>query len=134
MSDDIIPIVGRHRGVPLHDRQDEARLTVVRAEIDRVLDLSDVDKLIELCGNVTWSPEARLTAAAKLRAMYELAAEDRKTRPPKIDLAYIGACTAGLNSRNWRSPRVYGSLLDPGPMPGEQGAVCRDVPLDEEAA
>ncbi|PBB20556.1 hypothetical protein [Mesorhizobium sp. WSM4313] len=130
---DRIPVIGEHRGVALHDYQDEARLAVVRCELDSVLDLADATLLVEIVADVSWSPEARLTAAAKLKAMHQLAAEDRKTRP-NFDLAYIEACTAGLDSVYWRSPWHYGSLLDPGRAPHEPGPVPRAMPLDEEAA
>ena len=125
-----IPTIGEHRGVGLHDHQDEARLNVVRREIDSVLELADATLLVEIAADVSWSPEARLTAAAKLKAMHQLAAEDRKTRP-NFDLAYIEACTAGLDSVYWRSPWHYGSLLDPGRAPHEAGPVQRDAPLED---
>ena len=131
-EDDRIRCVGEHRGVGLHDCQDEARLAVVRGEIDEVLALGDIQKLTQLCGNVRWSPEARLTAAAKLEAIFELAAEDREVRP-NINLPFVHACVTGLDSRRWRSPRAYGSLLDPGAEPGSPGAVLREVPLQDEA-
>ncbi|RAZ90160.1 hypothetical protein DPM33_15135 [Mesorhizobium hawassense] len=127
---DRIPTIGEHRGVGLHDHQDEERLATVRREIDAVLDLTDPTLLVETCADVTWSPEARLTAAAKLKAMHQIAAEDRKVRPT-FDLAYVAACTAGLDSVYWRSPWHYGSLLDPGRAPGEAGPVPRDVPLED---
>jgi hypothetical protein len=130
-NDDRIPCVADHRGIGLHDSQSEKRLALVKRELDSVLDLSDVHKLIAICGNVAWSPEARLTAGAKLRAMHELATEDRKTRP-LFDLAFVVACTAGLDSRYWRSPWVFGSLLDPGRMPGGDSPVSRDVPLADD--
>ncbi|BCG94366.1 hypothetical protein [Mesorhizobium sp. 131-2-1] len=132
-SGDRIPTIGEHRGVGLHDHQSPERLALVRREIDSVLDLADATLLVEICGDVTWSPEARLTSAAKLQAMHQLSAEDRKSRP-SFDLAFVRACVAGLDSVYWRDPCHYASLLDHGPAPGEPGPVPRETPLDEEAA
>ncbi|TGQ09001.1 MULTISPECIES: hypothetical protein [unclassified Mesorhizobium] len=130
-EDCAIPIVETYRGVGLHDCQSEARLAVVRGEIDKVFALDDLDQLVEVCSNVRWSPESRLLAAAKLKATHQLAAEDRKSRP-RFDISYVDACTAGLNSRYWRSPWHFGSLLDPGRAPGEAGPVPRPVPLEDD--
>ena len=135
-DDDRIPTIGEHRGVPLHDGQDEARLAVVRRELDAVLDLKDITLLTEICGDATWSPEARLTSAAKLKATHQIAAEERAARP-NIDLAFIAACVAGLDSKQWRSSTHFCSLLDPGPAPGEPGPARRETPLgadNDEAA
>ena len=57
---DRIHCIGEHRGVGLHDCQSEERLAVVRRELDVVLDLNDIRLLTEICGDFTWSPEARL--------------------------------------------------------------------------
>ncbi|RJT28122.1 hypothetical protein D3227_35085 [Mesorhizobium waimense] len=130
-ENDRIPRVGEYRGVGLHDNQSPERLAVVKRELDSVLDLADATLLVEIVGDVTWSPEARLTAAAKLRAMHQIAAEDRKSRP-MFDLAYVVACTAALDSRYWRSPWYYGSLLDPGRGPHEAGPVPRPSPLADD--
>lgn len=125
---DRIRCIGEHRGIGLHDCQSEERLAVVRRELDVVLELNDITLLTEICGDPTWSPEARLTAAAKLRAVHELAAEDRAARPA-IDLKFAAACVAGLNSQKWRSPWHFCSLLDPSPAPGAKGPVRREPPL-----
>lgn len=130
-SDDRIPTNGQHKGVPLHDCQDEARLTVVRREIDTVLEINDAILLLEIAPDATWSPEARLLAAARLRAMHELATEDRRVRP-NFDLKFVDAVVAGLDSQNWRDPWHFASLLDHGPAPGEQGPVPRDEPLSDD--
>ncbi|MER8431384.1 hypothetical protein [Mesorhizobium caraganae] len=126
-----IPTVGEYRGIGLHDHQDEARLVLVRRELDTVLDLHDITLLVEICADPTWSPEARLLAAAKLRARHQLAAEDRRSRP-LFDMAYITACVGSLDSQYWRSPTHYGSLLEPGRGPHEPGPVPRPVPLVDE--
>lgn len=124
-----IPIVAEHKGVGLHDCQDETRLALVRREIDSVFDLHDITLLVEICADPTWSPESRLLAAAKLKARHQLAAEDRRSRP-LFDMAYIDACVGSLDSQYWRSPTHFGSLLEPGRGPHEQGPVPRDMPLE----
>jgi hypothetical protein len=42
-----IPIVGYHGDVPLHDQQSPARLAVVRAEIDILIEMSDLVELVD---------------------------------------------------------------------------------------
>lgn len=126
-----ITTIGEYKGVPLHDQQGEARLAVVRREIDSVLGLDDINLLVEVCASPEWSPESRLLAAAKLMARHQLAAEDRKTRP-LFDLAFVIACTGALDSEYWRSPTHFGSLLEPGRGPHEPGPVPRDKPLSDD--
>ncbi|MER9590928.1 hypothetical protein NKI94_19245 [Mesorhizobium australicum] len=126
---DRIPTIGEHRGVGLHDCQSKERLALVRREIDSVLDLHDITLLVEVAADVGWSPEARLLAASKLKAMHQISAEDRKSRP-MFDMAYVTACVCSLDSRSWRSPTHFCSLLDPGRGPHEAGPVARDVPLE----
>jgi hypothetical protein len=110
-DDDAIPVVGFHRGVGLHDQQSAERLDEVRRAIDRVFDQHDHIELLGIARSPAWPPEARLFAAAKLQAVYELAAQDREKRP-FIDLARVEASVAGLNSQNWRDPWYYASMLD----------------------
>jgi hypothetical protein len=126
MTDDAIPIVETYRGVGLHDRQTPERLEVVRKALDAIFDEADIVRLTEIAGDPKWPPEARLLAAAKLEAVFELAAEQRAVRPP-IDLENVQARTAGLASRYWRDPDYYGSLLDSNP-----GGVQREQSLGEE--
>ncbi|MER9005911.1 hypothetical protein NKI15_19970 [Mesorhizobium sp. M0862] len=128
---DKIPTVGEYRGIGLHNHQDAERLALVRREIDTVFDLDDIALLVEVCASPEWSPESRLLAAAKLKARHQLAAEDRLTRPA-FDMDYVIACTGSLDSQYWRSPTHFGSLIEPGRGPHEQGLVPRAVPLDEE--
>ncbi|WOH78255.1 hypothetical protein RX327_20010 [Bradyrhizobium sp. BEA-2-5] len=129
-SEDAIPTVGTYRHVGLHDQQSEARLAVVRAAIDAVFATSsDPKRLLKICADPTWPPESRLLAAALLEAMLQIAADERKVRPD-IDLAYVRACVAGVNSVRWRDPRHYASLLDRAHTgPGQEGPVLREVPL-----
>lgn len=116
-DDDAIPLIEVHRGVGLHDQQPPKRLDEVRRAIDAVYDQHDLDRLLEIAGDPSWPPEARLFAAAKLEATHQIAADERKVRP-SIDLALVHAKVAGLNSKNWRHPTYYASVLDPGPAPG----------------
>jgi hypothetical protein len=124
---DAIPIAGHHRKVGLHAGQSEERLEVVRRDLDRVFDENDLGRLTEIAGNPAVAPEARLFAAAKLQAVYELAAQDREKRP-LIDLERVAASVAGLNSRVWRNPAKYCSLLDH----QDDGAARRERALPEE--
>ncbi|MDO8398909.1 MAG: hypothetical protein Q7T45_13920 [Bradyrhizobium sp.] len=126
---DQIPIVARHRGVGIHDMQSAERIEVVKRAIDNVYDEHDWDRLIAIAGDVTWPPEARLFASAKLEAVFQIATDERRVRPPEIDLARIHASVPALDSQRWRDPWVFGSLLDPGRGPGQPGAVKREVPL-----
>ncbi|MGY3443700.1 hypothetical protein [Bradyrhizobium sp. USDA 4473] len=124
---DTIPIVATYRGVGLHDQQSTERLDLVRRAIDDVHDAVDIDRLLELARDPCWPPEARLLAAAKLEAMVQIAVDERAVRPP-IDLMLVRAIVAGLDSVKWRDPWHYGSLLDPGPAPGEDRPK-REAPL-----
>ena len=120
MSDQI-PIVERHRGVGVHDKQSRQRIaSVVRPAIDRVFAEDDPDRLFEIARNVQEPPEARPLAAAKIEASFELAADERRIRP-NVNLTLLRAHVAGLGSVGWRDPQRFCSLLD-GP-----GGVARDI-------
>jgi hypothetical protein len=123
-GDDAIPIIGMHRGVPLEDQQSDARLALVRAEIDHVLSMTDVVALADWAADAWHSPESRQLACAMAESMWTVAAETRNNRPP-IDLERLRASTAGLGSRRWRDPWRYARLFDNG------GGVLREVPLDD---
>jgi hypothetical protein len=123
LSDDRIPTSEVYRGVGLHCGQSPARLKVVRAAIDRVIEMTDVDALVAYADNIANPPEARLLAAAHVEAIWQLCAEDRRNRP-KVDLDYVRSLTAGLDSNEWRSPTHYCSLLDGNPVTG--GAAPRE--------
>ena len=126
IADPKIPIIEVYRGVGLHDHQDAARLSVVRAAIDHVHDLDDLDRLLAFLENSRNPPEARLFAGAKIEAAFALAAEERRERPD-IDLAYVAALTAGLDSQHWRDSTRYGPIFDPDATP-------RDEPFDSTCA
>ena len=121
---DIEPI-GEHRGVPLHDHQDEQRLAIVRREIDRVIDTisANIPALVEYCKDRSRPPEARILAFHLVEAHRSVAAESRQERPAGVDLEYLCAHVSGLGSRRWRSRRTFGCVLD------EDGQVPRPTPL-----
>jgi hypothetical protein len=113
MSDDI-PAVETYRGVGIHDCQPRERIeTVVKPALDAIFALTDLGELVRYAADITKPPEARLFAAAKVRAGFQVAADTRVVRPV-VNLDRVVASVAGLNSRNWRCPSGYGSLLDVG--------------------
>jgi hypothetical protein len=131
-----IPIVEVYRGVGIHDQQPADRIErIVKPEIDAVYDMRDLEALYEFAGDVARCPEARLFSAAKIEALWQQATEERWRRPD-IDLETVRAHVAGLDSATWRSPWVYGTLLDTPSAPGcsRPGAAKRDFPLDDAEA
>jgi hypothetical protein len=123
---DKIPSFGTHRGVPLHDYQSPERLSLVRAEIDRVVCMTDAKALFDYAADVSCPPEARMLAGAKLEAAFEAAIDERRERPA-IDLQELQAHTAGLDSQTWRSPTHYCVLPDS----AHANAVRRATPLPD---
>jgi hypothetical protein len=119
MGEGPIPIVGTHRGIGIHDNQSPARIVIVKAAIDRVAAMSDIAELVDFAADRMQPPEARLFAASKVEVEYERAAEERRNRP-NIDLLWLRAVVAGLNSQGWRSPWLYGVLPDRDGVPREQ--------------
>ena len=94
---DKISIVETYKGVGIHDLQTSARIEgVVKLEIDRVHAMTDPSSLFDFAGDPTKNPEARLLAAARCEASWELAAESREVRPD-VDLTKLRALTAGLD-------------------------------------
>jgi hypothetical protein len=129
---DFIPSVATYRGVGIQDHQPAERIeNVVRPAIDAVFALADLKKLAAYAADVTRPPEARLLAAAKCEAMFQLAVDERRARP-EINLERVAASVAGLNSVRWRSPTHYASVLDVPPAPGKPGADPREIPLERE--
>jgi hypothetical protein len=125
-----IPIVEKYRGVGIHADQPRHRVeTVVKPAIDEVFTLDDAQALVTYAGDITRPPEARLAAEAKARALHQMAADEKRARP-EIDLEYLGAQIAGLNSKTWRDPWAYCSLLDACRRgPNMPKPVPREVPL-----
>src|SRR5262245_9446504 len=124
MDDDAIATLGPYGGLPVEDQQSDARLRLVRADIDQVLRVTDPGELADYAGNPWHSPEARQLAAAMAESMWTVAAETRANRPP-IDLDRLRASVAGLGSKRWRDPERHCSMLD-------HGGVLREEPLDSE--
>ncbi|MFD1984203.1 hypothetical protein ACFSOZ_30750 [Mesorhizobium newzealandense] len=90
---------------------------------------TSVDRLVQVSASKMRAPEARLLAAAKIKAIFEQSANDREKRPV-VDLAYVSACTSSLASNKWRDRAYFGSALEPGRPPGALDRVPRDVPLE----
>lgn len=138
MSGDRIPIVETYRGVGIHAFQPRERIErIVRPAIDTVHGISDAAALAAYLGDPTHPPEARLFAAARVEALWQLAAENRELRP-KIDLIELRARAAGLGSLRWMDVRHYGTLLQhplgPGrPLPARDPA-CADEARRAQAA
>src|SRR5262249_6306247 len=127
---DSLPIATSYRGVNIHAGQSAKRVRLVKGEIDEVAKISDLMELFEIAGDCSWSPEARIFAAARCRAGLEIAVERREARPA-IGVEDIEARTAGLSSAQWADPDRFCSLLDMHP----EHAAQREVPLpdpDEE--
>jgi hypothetical protein len=126
-----IPTRNEHRGMALHAGQNEARLIIVRQDIDRVFEERDIAALAQFAGKVAHSPESRLLAAAKAQALWDSAAEQR-TKRPDLNLERIATSVAGLNVIEWQDPTFYCSLLDtwsPDAPPAR-----RETPLDSDTA
>jgi len=133
VSDDTIPIVETYRGVGIHADQSTVRIDgKVKPEIDRVLALEDLDQLCDYAGNTRKPPEARMLAAAKCEVAFQIATDERRTRPD-IDLSRVRASVVGLNSRRCRSRWRYASIYDVPTPPGIPGPDLREKPLDEES-
>lgn len=102
-----------YRDIGLHDFQDERRLKIVRAEIDAVHQMTSIRKLFDYALDVGHAPEARLYAIAKLRAAYDLAVQERRTRPD-IDMTVLGIVSCGLQSEGWRDREFFGCIVERG--------------------
>ena len=123
-GDDAIPVVGWHRGVALEDRQSDARLSLVRSEIDHVLAMTDAVALADWADDPDHSPELGSSRSPWSKACGRWPLRQRNNRPP-IDMDRLRASTAGLGCRRWRDPRRFCSLLDP------DGGVLREQPIDD---
>ena len=123
-EDDVIPIVEAYRGIGIEDQQPRERIElVVKPAIDLVHAMADPDLLAAYAANADHPPEARLFAAAKVEVELEIAMAERRLRPV-ASLEQVRASVAGLGSRRWRSPVVYGTDL-------ENGGVEREEPLPD---
>ncbi|HZZ26202.1 MAG TPA: hypothetical protein VFE60_28235 [Roseiarcus sp.] len=95
----------------MHDGQPTARIRQVKGDIDRVLATDDVDTLVELTESVRIAPEARIFAGLKLQALWDDAALKRHERPP-FSRARLKLMVNALDSKIWRDPHFYGTILD----------------------
>lgn len=113
-ADDQIPTDGAHRGVPLHAGQSDARLALVRRDIDAAHALRDIDAMIAFADDPANAPEARLLARAKCLATLDDAIERRapRARAPELNRQRIQASAAGCNSVRWQSSTRFCSALD----------------------
>jgi hypothetical protein len=126
LSDDEMPIATTYKGVRIH-RQPAKRIALVKKELDRISKLSEPMKLFDVCGDPSWSPEARMLAGARYIVSIEIAREQR-TPQPDHTREDVEARIAGLNSRTWADPERYCCLCDI----EREHAAEREVPLDEE--
>jgi hypothetical protein len=123
-----MPSIETYRGVRIHDFQPRKRIEeTVKPAIDDVYTMNDAQQLFDYARDNQNPPEARLFAAARCEATWQIAAETRTTRPP-IDIALLRAHVAGLNCRRWIDLRHYTTALDPWNFK----APLRETPLREE--
>jgi len=120
-----LPAAEVYRGVKVFGLQRQDRIeSVVKPEIDEVYLITDAQALVRYAADAGHSPEARLFAAARVEAIWQLAAEGRAIRP-RVDLLYLRAAIGGLDSVKWVSIYRHGSMFD------LSRAVPRDVPLTD---
>ena len=128
MIGDHLRTAGVYRGVGIFGDQPASRIEhVVKPAIDEVFGMASAIGLVAYAGDARHPPEARLLAAARVEALWELAAENRAIRP-LVDLDRLRASVAGLDSVTWTDPVRHGSLLD------NTGAVQRAEPLPDAGA
>jgi hypothetical protein len=96
---DSMPITDRYRGVGLHDFQPLDHINdVVKPGIDAVHSTNDVEALCRYGCDYRNPPEARLFAAAKVRAIFETRAGAHESRG-NVDMERLSASTTGLGAR-----------------------------------
>lgn len=103
--------VYKYRGVRLDPDQSESRLTIVRAEIDLVWTIEDIESLASWAKSPANSPESRRLAGQKALRALDATGEHRQRKPTGLTAAAIMAMTAGL-TREWMSPSHWCSDLD----------------------
>lgn len=133
---DAIPIIGHHKGVPLHDCQDQGRLALVRRDIDKVFEETDIGNLVDMARDIRRAPEARLFARAKAEAALTGARDAHGPRPAGMTITAVRASAVGLDSQKYRHRRWFCSALDPvgPPRLGYPQPVARSVPLERDAS
>jgi hypothetical protein len=124
-----MPIIEVYRGIGIHDFQDVSRISeVVKPAIDHVFNITQPHDLIDYAGNALNPPEARLFAADRYQAIYDVRAEQHGKRPAELQL--LAAKTAGVDCLQWASSWQYCSLLDVA-SPGTMRPPCR--PPEQQA-
>jgi hypothetical protein len=94
---DRIPIVEKYRGVGVHDFQDRDRIEdVVKPAIDAIHAMNNAADLYQYACDFRHPPEARLFAAAKVRAIFETRAAAHENRGD-IDMDLLACCVSGLD-------------------------------------
>lgn len=120
-----MPTAEHYRGVKIFGLQSAERIeAVVKPAVDAVFLIADAQALVAYAADAQNPPEARLFAAARCEALWQLAAEGRAIRP-KVDLEYLRAATIGLDSLRRANRRFHGSMFD------LSRGVLRDVPLTD---
>jgi hypothetical protein len=120
--------VETYRGVRIHAFQPRMRIEqIVKPAIDAVYTMDDAQRLFDYVADNQNPPEARVFAAARCEATWQIAAETRTARP-SIDITLLRAHVAGLDSRQWIDRRNYTSALDPRNFE----APLRETPIRDE--
>jgi hypothetical protein len=79
-----MPIAATYKGVGIHAGQSAKRVGLVRREIDKIAKISDLLELFEICGDCSWSPEARLFAGARVLPAFSLRQSGARRIPTSI--------------------------------------------------
>jgi hypothetical protein len=137
-DDDRIPTCGAYRGVPIHAEQPRERIeTVVHPAIDDVFaHAQDVKWLWAYCTAPGNPPEARWLAAATIKAEFDLAVKERRSRPDGLSVREFEAAEGLfklLTSNHARHDSRYCLSFDRGTAPGEPRAAEREQPLQRVA-
>jgi hypothetical protein len=128
---DQIKAVEVYKGVRVQDCQPRDRIeTIVKPAIDDAMAIEDPYRLYEFMENDRNPPEARLLAGARLEAVWELAASERRVRPD-LDMDRARALTAALDSRTWRDLTNYGGLLCLAPPASQWRDIARPPEFQE---
>jgi hypothetical protein len=130
---DRMPTIGLYRGVPLHDYQPLDRIDdVVKPAIDVVHGMNNAEDLYEYAADYEHPPEARLFAAAKVRAIFETRASAHESRGD-VDLDRMAAAVSGLNNVVHTEPSYYLAWGTPQALaPGVRNSLERRPPHQVE--
>ena len=109
-ENDRIPFAETYKGVGIHIFQSQIRIAEVRAAIDAVYAINDMQALFDYAHNEPTPPEARLLASWRCEAMWEDAVRKREPHPD-LDILRLRAFVVGLSSLKWINNFEYGSLL-----------------------